>query len=130
MNICNNKITYHVTRDIQDEAFEKIEILPLNYIDSHSYGEIISRLIADVDQFADGLLIGFTQFFTRILTIFGTLIFMLRINVRITLVVVLITPVSLFVANFIAKKTYLMFKKQSKVLVEGNFFLIYYESCH
>jgi ATP-binding cassette subfamily B protein len=119
-----------VTRDIRDEAFEKIEILPLNYIDSHSYGEIISRLIADVDQFADGLLIGFTQFFTRILTIFGTLIFMLRINVRITLVVVLITPVSLFVANFIAKKTYLMFKKQSKVLVEGNFFLIYYESCH
>ncbi len=115
MNICNNKITYHVTRDIRDEAFEKIEILPLNYIDSHSYGGIISRVIADVDQFADGLLIGFTQFFTGILTIFGTLIFMLRIDVRITLVVVLITPVSLFVANFIAKKTYLMFKKQSEV---------------
>lgn len=115
MNICNNKITYHVTRDIRDEAFEKIEILPLNYIDTHSYGEIISRVIADVDQFADGLLIGFTQFFTGILTIFGTLIFMLRINVRIALVVVLITPVSLFVANFIAKKTYLMFRKQSEV---------------
>ncbi len=114
MNICNNKITYQVTRDIRDEAIEKIEHLPLSYIDSHPYGEIVSRVIADVDQFADGLLLGFTQFFTGVATIVGTLIFMLVINVKITLVVVLITPVSFLVAGFIAKKTYSMFKLQSE----------------
>ncbi|MCI5890826.1 MAG: ABC transporter ATP-binding protein/permease [Lachnospira sp.] len=114
MNICNNKITYHVTRDIRDEAIEKIEHLPLKYIDGHSYGEIVSRVIADVDQFADGLLMGFTQFFSGVMTILGTLGFMLSINVKITLVVVLITPVSFFVASFIAKKTYKMFKLQSE----------------
>lgn len=114
MNICNNKITYHVTRDIRDEAIEKIEILPLNYIDTHSYGEIVSRVIADVDQFADGLLMGFTQFFTGVLTILGTLGFMLSINVGITLVVVCITPLSLLVASMIAKKTFKMFKLQSE----------------
>lgn len=114
MNICNNKITYHVTRDIRDEAIEKIEHLPLKYIDGHSYGEIVSRVIADVDQFADGLLMGFTQFFSGVMTIFGTLGFMLSINVKITLVVVLITPVSFFVASFIAKRTYKMFKLQSE----------------
>ena len=111
MNICNNKIIYHVTRNIRDEAIEKIEHLPLSYIDSHSYGEVVSRVIADVDQFADGLLMGFTQFFT---TIVGTLLFMIMINIKITLVVVLITPVSFLVAGFIAKKTYSMFKLQSE----------------
>ena len=114
MNICNNKITYHVTRDIRDEAIEKIEKLPLSYIDAHSYGEIVSRVIADVDQFADGLLMGFTQFFSGVLTIFGTLAFMLSINVLITLIVVVITPLSFFVASFIAKHTYSMFKLQSE----------------
>lgn len=114
MNICNNKITYHVTRDIRDEAIEKIEHLPLKYIDGHSYGEIVSRVIADVDQFADGLLMGFTQFFSGVMTILGTLGFMLSINVKITLVVVLITPVSFFVASFIAKRAYKMFKLQSE----------------
>ena len=114
MNICNNKITCHVTRDIRDEAIEKIEHLPLKYIDGHSYGEIVSRVIADVDQFADGLLMGFTQFFSGVMTILGTLGFMLSINVKITLVVVLITPVSFFVASFIAKRTYKMFKLQSE----------------
>ena len=114
MNICNNKIIYHVTRNIRDEAIEKLEHLPLSYIDSHSYGEVVSRVIADVDQFADGLLRGFTQFFTGVTTIVGTLLFMIMINVRITLVVVLITPVSFLVAGFIAKKTYSMFKLQSE----------------
>lgn len=114
MNICNNKITYHVTRDIRDEAIDKIQRLPLKYIDGHSYGEIVSRVIADVDQFADGLLMGFTQFFSGVLTIVGTLIFMLTINPGITLVVVLITPVSLFVASFIANRTFSMFKLQSE----------------
>lgn len=114
MNICNNKIIYHVTRNIRDEAIEKIEHLPLSYIDSHSYGEVVSRVIADVDQFADGLLMGFTQFFTGVTTIVGTLLFMIMINVKITLVVVFITPVSFLVAGFIAKKTYSMFKLQSE----------------
>ena len=114
MNICNNKITYHVTRDIRDEAIEKIEVLPLKYIDGHSYGEVVSRVIADVDQFADGLLMGFTQFFTGVMTIAGTIGFMLSINVKITLVVIVITPLSLFVASFIAKHTYQMFKLQSE----------------
>ena len=114
MNACNNKITYNIIRDIRKEAFEKIEKLPLKYIDSHSYGEIVSRVIADVDQFADGLLMGFTQFFTGIVTILGTLVFMLTISVKITAAVVVITPVSLLVASFIAKKTFSMFKLQSE----------------
>lgn len=114
MNICNNKITFHVTRDIRDEAIEKIQQLPLKYIDGHSYGEVVSRVIADVDQFADGLLMGFTQFFSGVMTIFGTLIFMISIDIKITLVVVLITPVSFLVAGYIAKKTYSMFKLQSE----------------
>lgn len=113
MNICNNKMTYHVVRDIRMEAFEKIEHLPLSYLDSHSYGDIVSRVIADVDQFADGLLMGFTQFFTGVVTILGTLLFMLSINVKITLVVVLITPLSFVVASFIARRTFSMFRLQS-----------------
>lgn len=123
MNACNNKITYNVIRDIRTEAFEKIEKLPLKYLDAHSYGEIVSRVIADVDQFADGLLMGFTQFFTGIVTIFGTLIFMLTISVRITVAVVVITPVSLFVASFIAKKTFSMFKIQSETRGEQTAFI-------
>lgn len=114
MNVSNNRIAYHVIRDIRREAFHKIEILPLKYIDGHSYGEIVSRVIADVDQFSDGLLMGFTQLFTGVITILGTLLFMLSISVKITLVVVLVTPLSLFVAAFIAKKTYSMFKLQSE----------------
>lgn len=114
MNTSNNKIAYGVINDMRQDAFKKIEILPLKYIDSHSYGEVVSRVIADVDQFADGLLMGFTQIFTGIITILGTLIFMLMVNVAITLLVVLITPISLFVAQFIAKKTYSMFKLQSE----------------
>ena len=113
MNACNNCITYRTVRDIRSDAFARLEILPLRYIDAHSYGEIVSRMIADVDQFADGLLMGFTQFFTGVLTIIGTLLFMLWMNPLITLVVVVITPVSLFVASFIARKTYAMFKEQS-----------------
>ncbi len=113
MNTCNNKITYFVIKDIRESAFRKLEILPLKYMDNHSTGEIVSRVIADVDTFADGLLMGFTQLFTGVMTIAGTLIFMLLTNVKITLVVVLITPVSLFVARFIAKKTYHMFQEQS-----------------
>lgn len=123
MNACNNKITYDVIRDIRMEAFEKIERLPLKYMDARSYGEIVSRVIADVDQFADGLLMGFTQFFTGIVTIFGTLIFMLTISVRITVAVVVITPVSLFVASFIAKKTFSMFKLQSETRGEQTAFI-------
>lgn len=114
MNIINNHITYHVVQDIRQEAFEKLERLPLKYVDSRSYGEIVSRMIADVDQFAEGLLMGFTQLFTGILTIAGTLIFMFGIHVKIALVVVILTPLSLFVAGFIAKRTYTMFKKQSE----------------
>ena len=123
MNAGNNKITYNVIRDIRTEAFEKIEKLPLKYLDAHSYGEIVSRVIADVDQFADGLLMGFTQFFTGIVTIFGTLIFMLTISVRIAVAVVVITPVSLFVASFIAKKTFSMFKLQSETRGEQTAFI-------
>ncbi len=114
MNVCNNRITYHVVRDIRSEAIRKIEVLPLKYIDGHSYGDVVSRVIADVDQFSDGLLMGFTQLFTGILTIVGTLLFMMSINWKIALVVVCITPVSLFVASFIAKKTYAMFRLQSE----------------
>lgn len=114
MSLCNNHITYHVVRDIRRDAFQKLEILPLKYIDGHSTGEIVSRVIADADQFADGLLMGFTQLFSGIMTILGTLLFMLSINVKITLFVVVITPVSLFVAAFIAKNTYSMFHLQSR----------------
>lgn len=113
MNVCNNRISYHVIHDIREEAFAKIEILPLKYLDAHSYGEVVSRVISDVDQFAEGLLMGFTQLFTGVITIFGTLLFMVSVNGKITLVVVLITPLSLFVAAFIAKKTYSMFRLQS-----------------
>ena len=113
MNICNNKITYNVVRDIRKDAFEKIQILPLKYIDGHPSGDVVSRVIADADQFADGLLMGFTQAFTGVLTILGTLVFMLSLNVWITLVVVIVTPLSFFVASFIAKRTYTMFKLQS-----------------
>lgn len=123
MNMINNKVTYNVVRDIRDEAFRKIEILPLKYLDTHSQGEIVSRVIADVDQFADGLLMGFTQLFTGIVTILGTLIFMLTIDVGITFVVVLVTPLSLFVASFIAKKTYAMFKLQSETRGEQTAFI-------
>ena len=114
MNICNNKMTYRIVQDIRDEAFKRIEILPLKYIDEHSYGEVVSRVIADVDQFADGLLMGFTQFFTGVITILGTLGFMLSVNVGITGVVVLITPLSFLVAAFIARKTFVMFRAQSE----------------
>ena len=114
MNICNNKMTYRIVQDIRDEAFKRIEILPLKYIDGHSYGEVVSRVIADVDQFADGLLMGFTQFFTGVITILGTLGFMLSVNVGITGVVVLITPLSFLVAAFIARKTFVMFRAQSE----------------
>ena len=123
MNICNNKITYQVVRDIREKAFRKLEILPLKYIDSHSYGEIVSRVIADVDQFADGLLMGFTQFFTGFITIVGTLVIMLTKNVGITIVVILVTPISLFVASFIARKTYTMFKLQSETRGEQTAFI-------
>ena len=114
MNVRNNKMTYQVVRDIRNEAFRKIEILPLKYIDSHSSGDMVSRVIADVDQFADGLLMGFTQLFTGVATIVGTFGFMLSVNVSITFVVVLITPVSFLVANFIAKRTFAMFRLQSE----------------
>ena len=114
MNTCNNYITYHVIRDIRTDAFAKLEILPLRYLDAHAYGDIVSRVIADVDTFADGLLMGFTQLFTGVLTILCTLGFMLVTNVPITLVVVCITPVSFLVAKFIATKTYSMFKEQSE----------------
>lgn len=115
MSICNNKITYGVVRDIRNEAFEKIERMPLSYIDTHEHGDIVSRIIADVDTFADGLLMGFTQAFTGIITIFGTLIFMVTLNFKITILVVLVTPLSLVIANFIAKRTYKLFRKQSEI---------------
>lgn len=114
LNVCNNRITYHVIRDIRKDAFDQIERLPLKYIDAHAYGEIVSRVIADVDQFADGLLMGFTQLFTGVMTILGTLVFMFSLNVGITIVVIVITPVSLLVASFIAKRTYSMFRLQSE----------------
>ncbi len=114
VSLCNNHMTYHVVKDIRKDAFEKIEILPLKYVDAHPTGEVVNKIIADVDQFAEGLLMGFTQLVSGVLTIVGTLCFMLSINVGITLVVVVITPVSLFVASFIAKKTFSMFKLQSE----------------
>ena len=115
MNVINNKITYSIVRDIRKDAFEKLQILPVNYVDTHPAGEIVSKVIADVDQFADGLLMGFTQFFTGIMTIIGTLVFMFIYDWKITMVVVLVTPASFFIASFIAKRTYNMFKKQSEV---------------
>ncbi len=126
MNVCNNKLTYQIVRDVRNEAFTKIEILPLKYIDSHPHGEIVSRVIADVDQFADGLLMGFTQLFSGVITILGTLAIMFSVNVSITLVVLVLTPVSLLVASFIAKRTFKMFKVQSETRGEqtaaGRFF--------
>ena len=114
MSLCNNKITYHVVKDIRTQVFEHLNRLPLKYVDNRQYGEVVSRVINDVDQFSEGLLMGFTQLFTGVITILGTLIFMLSVNVKITLVVVFLTPVSLFVAAFIAKRTYKMFRLQSE----------------
>ena len=115
MNMLNNRITYHIIRDVRQEAFGKLQILPLSYLDAHPSGSIVSRIIADVDQFADGLLMGFTQLFTGVVTILGTLLFMLSISWKITLAVVLLTPLSLFIARFIARRTYSMFRQQSQV---------------
>ena len=115
MNRLNNRITYHIIRDVRQEAFGKLQILPLSYLDAHPSGSILSRIIADVDQFADGLLMGFTQLFTGVVTILGTLLFMLSISWKITLAVVLLTPLSLFIARFIARRTYSMFRQQSQV---------------
>ncbi len=123
MNICNNKITYNVSRDMRKKAFEKIETLPCSYLDTQSHGDIVSRVITDVDQLADGLLMGFTQFFTGVITIIGTLVFMLSINVWITLVVLFVTPLSFFIARFIAKKTFNMFSLQSKARGEQTSFI-------
>ena len=123
MNACNNKITYNVIKDVRKEAFQKLSRLPLKYLDAHAYGEIVSRLITDVDQFADGLLMGFTQFFSGVLTIFGTLLFMLTISGSITIAVVVLTPISLFVAAFIAKRTFSMFKLQSETRGEQTSFI-------
>ncbi len=123
MNMINNRVTYHVVRDIRSDAFAKIQILPLKFLDTHQSGDIISRVIADADQFADGLLMGFTQLFSGVMTILVTLIFMLLINVKITLVVVLLTPISLFVANFVAKHTYQMFRSQSEIRAEQTAFI-------
>ena len=123
MNVSNNKMAYAVVKDIREKAFRKLQNLPLKYIDSNSYGDIVSRIVADVDQFSDGLLMGFTQLFTGVITIFGTLLFMFTINVRITLVVIVITPLSLVVASFIAKSTYNMFKEQSVTRGEQTSFI-------
>lgn len=123
MNVCNNKITYNVSRDLRKKAFEKIEILPFSYIDTHSKGDIVSRVITDVDQLSDGLLMGFTQFFTGVITIIGTLAFMLSVNVFITIVVVVVTPLSFFIARFIAKKTFNMYSLQSKTRGEQTSFI-------
>lgn len=115
MNVCNNKMTYGIVRNIRNDAFRHLQQVPVSYVDTHKVGDIVSRVIADVDQFSDGLLLGFTQLFTGVMTILGTLIFMLRIHAGITLVVVLVTPVSLFVAAFIAKRTYRMFREQTEI---------------
>ena len=123
MNTCNNKMTYGIVRDIRKDAFDKIEILPLGYVDTHSHGEIVSKVIADVDQFAEGLLLGFTQLFSGIVTILCTLFFMVKLNWIIALVVVVITPLSLFTASFIAKKTFHMFKEQSVARGEQTAFV-------
>ena len=123
MNICNNRMTFHIVRDIRRDAFEHLKTLPFSYLDSHPHGDLVSRIIADVDTFADGLLMGFTQVFTGLATIVGTLVFMLMIDARIALVVVFLTPLSLFVASFIAKRTYSMFKEQSKTRGEQTAFI-------
>ncbi len=123
MNTLNNRIAYHIVRDVRNEAFRKIEILPLGYIDSHSYGDIVSRVIADVDAFSDGLLMGFTNLFTGVVTILGTLVFMITIDIKITLVVVLLTPLSMLVAKFITSRTYSMFTKQSETRGEQTAFI-------
>lgn len=123
MNVSNNKMAYSIIQDMRNKAFERLQILPLKYIDGHPHGDVVSRVVADVDQFSEGLLMGFTQLFTGIITIVGTLIFMFSINVKIALVVVIITPVSLFVASFIAKKTYNMFKLQSETRGEQTAFI-------
>ena len=123
MNTCNNKMTYGIVRDVRKDAFDKLEILPLKYVDTHSHGEIVSKIIADVDQFAEGLLLGFTQLFSGIVTILCTLFFMIRLNWIIALVVVVITPLSLFTASFIAKKTFHMFKEQSVARGEQTAFV-------
>lgn len=123
MNMLNNKITYNVVRDMRARAFDKLLVLPFSYLDSHSQGDVVSRVISDADQFADGLLMGFSQLFTGVVTIIGTLAFMLSINVWITLVVVIVTPLSFFIARFIAKKTYAMFQKQSAVRGEQTGFI-------
>ncbi len=115
MSELNNRVTFRVTKDIRDEAFRHIQVLPLSYLDAHPHGDVVSRVISDVDTFADGLLMGFTQLFTGIMTILGTLVFMLAISWQIALVVILITPISLLVANFIAKRTYSMFRLQTKI---------------
>ena len=123
MNTINNRITYHVVRDIRNEAFRKIEILPLSYIDAHPYGDIVNRVIADADQFADGLLMGFTQLFTGIVTILGTLFFLFSISWKIAIVVVIVTPLSLFIARFIANRTYRMFRVQSETRGQQTAFI-------
>lgn len=123
MNVCNNNITFNVVRDMRDRAFNKIEHLPISYIDSHPTGEVVSRVIADVDQFAEGLLVGFTQFFTGVITIVGTLGFMLSINAWITVIVVVVTPLSFLIARYVAKKTYKMFKLQSETRGEQTAFI-------
>ncbi len=123
MNTINNRITYHVVRDIRNEAFRKIEMLPLSYIDAHPYGDIVNRVIADADQFADGLLMGFTQFFTGIVTILGTLFFLFSISWKIAIVVVIVTPLSLFIARFIANRTYRMFRVQSETRGQQTAFI-------
>lgn len=123
MNTINNRITYHVVRDIRNEAFRKIEILPLSYIDAHPYGDIVNRVIADADQFADGLLMGFTQLFTGIVTILGTLFFLFSISWQIAIVVVIVTPLSLFIARFIANRTYRMFRVQSETCGQQTAFI-------
>lgn len=123
MNTINNRITYHVVRDIRNEAFRKIEILPLSYIDAHPYGDIVNRVLADADQFADGLLMGFTQLFTGIVTILGTLFFLFSISWKIAIVVVIVTPLSLFIARFIANRTYRMFRVQSETRGQQTAFI-------
>lgn len=123
MNICNNKITFNVTKDLRNEAIKKIEVVPLKFIDGHSHGDIVSRVIADVDQLADGLLMGFTQFFTGIITILGTLLFMFSINVWIALLMVVLTPLSLLIARFITSRTYSMFSKQSEIRGEETSYI-------
>lgn len=123
MNIINNSMTYNVVKDMRTEAFDRLMKLPLSYIDAHPYGETVSRIIADVDQFADGLLLGFSQLFTGILTIIGTLIFMLSVNAPITLAVVILTPLSLFVARFIARRTHSMFARQGEDRAEQTAFV-------